>query len=68
MSSNRTKLHGIHLNVIYISVLLSFSVINVFKYFLCEDISRDDKSYSMPCGLIVETSSDHICYGSIFRL
>ena len=46
MSSNRTKQHGIHINVIYISVLLIFSVIyiNVFNYFLCEDISRDDKS------------------------
>ena len=43
MSSNRTKRYAIHLNVIYISVLLLFLVINinVFKYILCEDISRD---------------------------
>ena len=48
MSSNRTKRHGIHLNVIYISVLLLFSVINinVFKYILCEDISHDVESPS----------------------
>ena len=39
MSSNKTIWHGIHLNLIYISVLLLFSVINiyVFKYILCGD-------------------------------
>ena len=47
---------------INISVLLLFSVINikVFKYILCQDISRYVFSYSITCGLIVETASDHI--------
>ena len=70
MSSNRTKRHGNHLNVIYIIELLLFSVINifVFKYNLCEDISNDLSAYLSNCGSIVETASDSVCYGSIFRL
>ena len=70
MSSNRTKRHGIRLHVIYIIELLLFSVINisVFKYNLCEDISNDVSAYLSNCGSIVETASDSVCYGSIFRL
>ena len=70
MSSNRTKRHGNHLNVIYIIELLLFSVKNifVFKYNLCEDIANDFSAYLSNCGSIVETTSDSVCYGSIFRL
>ena len=70
MSSNRTKRHGIHLNVIYIIELLLFSIINifVFKYNLFEDIFNDVSVYLSNCGSIVETASDSVCYGSIFRL
>ena len=68
--SNRTKRHGIHLNLFNFFVLILFYVINifVFKYNLHEDISSDVESYSMTCGSIVKTASDHICYGSCFRL
>ena len=70
MSSNRTKRHGIHQNVIYIIELLLFSVINifVFKYNLCEDISNDVSVYFSNCGSVVETALDSVCYGSIYRL
>ena len=70
MSSNMTKRHGIHLNIIYIIELLLFSIMNifVFKYKLCEDISNDVSVYLSNCGSIVETASDSVCYGSIFRL
>ena len=40
----------------------------VFKYKLCEDISNDVSVYLSNCGSIVETASDSVCYGSIFRL
>ena len=70
MSSNRTKRHGIHLNVIhvYIIELLLFSVINIFIYNQCEDISNDVSVYLSNCGSIAETTSDSVCYGSIYRL
>ena len=70
LQSNRMSSNGIHLNVIYIIELLLFSVINifVFKYNLCEDISNDVSVYLSNCGSIVETASDSVCYGSIFRL
>ena len=73
MSSNRTKRHGNHLNVIYIIELLLFSDIifsykYICKYNLCEDISNDVSAYLSNCGSIVETASDSVCYGSIFRL
>ena len=70
MSSNRTKRHGIHLNVICIIELLLFSVINmfVFKYNPCEGISNEFSVYLSNCGSIMETASDSVCYGSIFRL
>ena len=40
----------------------------VFKYKLCENISNDVSVYLSNCGSIVETASDSVCYGSIFRL
>ena len=70
MSSNRTKRHEIYLNVIYIIEFLLFSVINIFvlKYNLCEDISNDVSVYLSNCSSIVDTASDSVCCGSIFRL
>ena len=70
MSSSRTKRHGIHLNIVYIIELLVFSVINIFVliYNLCEDITNDVSVYLSNCGSNVETASDSVCYGSIFRL
>ena len=70
MSLNTTKRHGIHLNVVNIIELLLFSVINifVFKYNLCEDIFNDVLVYLSNCSSVVETPSDSVCYGSIFRL
>ena len=64
MSSNRTRRHGIHLNVIYTIELLLFSVINIFifKYNLCEDISNDVSVYLSNCGSITETASDSILF------
>ena len=70
MSSNRSKRHGIHLHVIYIYELSLLSVIIIFviKYNLCEDISNDISVYLSNWGSIVETASDSVCYGSIFRV
>ena len=70
MSSNRTKRHCIHLNIIFITELLLFSDINifVFEYNLCEDISIDISVHLSNCGSVVETALDYVCYGSIFRL
>ena len=69
MSPNRTKPNGINLALIFIIVLLFFSVVNisVFTYNLYEDISNERSAYLRKCGSIVETASDHVCYGSIFR-
>ena len=68
-SSNMTKWHGIHLNLLCIIVLLLFSVINtfIFKFNIFEDISHD-VFYLTYCGSVIETASDYVCYGSIFRL
>ena len=62
MSSNRTKRHGIHLNVIYIIELLLFTVINLFafKYNLCGDISNDVSVIYRTAVQIVETASDNV--------
>ena len=70
MSLNRTKQHGIHLNVIYIVEISLFSAINifVFTYNLCKDISNDVSVYLSNCGSVVGTASDSVCYGSIFKL
>ena len=70
MSSNRTKRHGINLNVIYIIEILLFSVINifVFKYNVFQDIYNSVLVYFSNCGSVVETASDSVCFGSIFRL
>ena len=71
-SSNMTKRHWIHLNLLCIIVLLLFSVINifVFKYNLCEDIhvSHDVLFHLTNCSSVVETASDYVCYDSVFRL
>ena len=69
-SLNMTKRHGTHLNFLCIIVLLFFSVINtfIFKYNLFEDTSHDVLLYLTHCGSVIETASDYVCYGSIFRL
>ena len=65
MSSNWTKRHGTHLNVIYIIELLLFSVMNIFVLNITY-VRTYPTTFRFICRTAVPSES--VCYGSILRL